>query len=48
MVDSGKMSYKQFHDSIMHLNSMPVEMIRSILTNQPLNRDFSTSWKFLP
>lgn len=46
LVDSGKMTIKQFHDSIMHLNAMPVEMIRAILTNQPLTADFKTSWKF--
>ncbi|WP_153795822.1 DUF885 family protein [Foetidibacter luteolus] len=46
LVDSGKMSYKQFHDAIMHLNAMPVEMIRAILTNQPLDKDFATQWKF--
>jgi uncharacterized protein (DUF885 family) len=46
LVDSGKMTYKQFHDSIMHLNCMPVEMIRSILTDQPLTTDFKTSWRF--
>lgn len=46
LVDSGKMSYKQFHDSVMHLNAMPVEMIRAILTNQPLEEDFKTKWRF--
>jgi uncharacterized protein (DUF885 family) len=46
LVDSGKMSYKQFHDSIMHLNCMPIEMIRAILTNQPLLKNYKTSWRF--
>ncbi|HLX91511.1 MAG TPA: DUF885 family protein [Puia sp.] len=46
LVDSGKMTYKQFHDSVMHLNSMPIEMIRAILTNQPLSKDYITSWRF--
>lgn len=46
LVDGGKMSYKQFHDAVMQLNCMPVEMIRAILTNQPLTRDYSTRWKF--
>ena len=46
LVDSGKMTYKQYHDAIMHLNCMPIEMIRAILTNQPLTKDFGTSWKF--
>ena len=46
LVDSGKMTYKQYHDSIMHLNAMPVEMIRAILTNQTLTDDFKTKWRF--
>ena len=46
MVDSGKMSFKQYHDAIMHLNAMPVEMIRAILTKQPLEKDFTTKWRF--
>ncbi len=46
LVGNGKMTNKQFHDAIMHLNAMPVEMVRAILTNQPLTPDFKTSWKF--
>lgn len=46
MVDSGKMTYKQFHDAVMSENSMPVEMVRAILTNQNLTKDFTTQWRF--
>ena len=46
LVDGGKMTNKQYHDAVMHLNSMPVEMVRAILTNQPLTEDFATKWKF--
>jgi len=46
LVDSGKMTYKQYHDAVLLENSMPVEMVRAILTNQPLTKDFKTSWKF--
>jgi len=46
LVDSGKMSYKQFHDAVMSLNEMPVEMIRAILINQSLNKNYKTNWKF--
>lgn len=48
LVGSGKMTNKQFHDAVMHLNAMPVEMIRAILTNQPLTRDYQTNWRFYP
>jgi uncharacterized protein (DUF885 family) len=46
LVDSGKMTYKQFHDAIIRENAMPVEMVRAILINQPLKKDFKTGWKF--
>lgn len=46
LVDSGKMTYKQYHDAVMQENAMPVEMVRAIITNQPLTRDFKSSWKF--
>jgi hypothetical protein len=46
LVDSGKMTYKQYHDAVMRENNMPVEMVRAILMNQPLSRDYKSSWKF--
>jgi len=45
-VGKNKMTNKQFHDAIIHLNAMPVEMIRAILTNQTSTTDFKTSWKY--
>ncbi len=46
LVDSGKMTYKQYHDSILQLNAMPVEMIRAILLHLPLDKDYTTKWRF--
>jgi hypothetical protein len=46
LVDSGKMTFKQYHDAVMKENQIPIEMIRATLTNQPLTRDYSTNWKF--
>lgn len=46
LVDSGKMTYKQFHDAVMRENSMPVEMLRSILTDTPLPKNHKASWRF--
>lgn len=46
LVDSGKMSIKQYHDAVLKENQLPVEMIRAILTNQQLSKDFKTSWRF--
>lgn len=46
LVDSGKMTIKEFHDAVMQENAMPVEMVRAILTDQPLPKDFKTRWEF--
>jgi hypothetical protein len=46
LVGSGKMTYRQFHDTILQLNAMPVEMIRAILTRQPLEKEYTTHWRF--
>jgi hypothetical protein len=47
LVDSGKMTDRQYHDAILHENMMPVEILRALLTNQPLTPDFKTTWRFL-
>src|SRR5205814_2803259 len=44
LVDSGKMTNRQFHDAVLRENRIPVEMVRASLTNQKLARDFRTSW----
>ncbi|RDV13467.1 DUF885 domain-containing protein [Pontibacter diazotrophicus] len=46
LVGSGKMTNKQFHDAVMQQNSLPVEMVRAILTDQQLPENYETSWKF--
>lgn len=46
LVDSGKMTYKEFHDAVMKENLIPIEMVRATLTHQHLTPDFTTSWKF--
>jgi uncharacterized protein (DUF885 family) len=46
LVDSGKMTYKQYHDAVMRENSMPIEMVRALLLELPLNSDYKTNWKF--
>lgn len=46
LVDTKKMTYKQYHDAILRENAMPIEMVRALLINQPLKRDFKTNWRF--
>lgn len=46
LVDSGKMSYRDFHDRILRENQMPVELVRAILMEEPPEKDFVTKWRF--
>lgn len=46
LVTNGKMSYQEYHDAILRENAMPIELLRALLTNQPLQKDFKTTWKF--
>ena len=46
LVDSGKMTDRKFHDAILQQNSMPVAMVRAIITEQKLTRDYKADWKF--
>ena len=46
LVESGRMSNRAFHDAILKENRIPVEMVRALLTRQPLTRDYASSWKF--
>ena len=46
LVESRKMSDREFHDAILHEGQMPIEILRLILTKQKVGKDFQTSWKF--
>jgi uncharacterized protein (DUF885 family) len=46
LVGSGKMTNRAFHDAILQGNTMPVEMVRALLTGQAPAKDFTASWKF--
>jgi len=46
LVDSKKMTDREFHDAILHENSMPIELLRADMEGKKLTRDFKTSWKF--
>lgn len=46
LVKTGKMSEKDFHDSILRGGIMPIEMVRAHLTGTKLPRDYRSSWKF--
>jgi uncharacterized protein (DUF885 family) len=46
LVESGRMTERQFHDAILQGGRMPVEMVRARLTGQFLERDHQPAWRF--
>ena len=46
LVGDRRMTPREFHDAILKLNRMPVEMVRAILLGQGLPEEFTSSWKF--
>lgn len=46
LVRSGRMPEKEFHDRILKGGTMPIEMVRALLTGTKLPRDYRRSWKF--
>jgi uncharacterized protein (DUF885 family) len=46
LVDSGKMTNRQFHDATLRENYIPIEMMRADLEHLPLTADYKTTWKF--
>jgi uncharacterized protein (DUF885 family) len=47
LVESGRMTDREFNDAVLHENMMPVEMLRAILEQKPLTPDWKPSWRFL-
>jgi len=46
LVESGRMTDRAFHDAVLQGGPMPVELVRARLTDEPLTRDFKTTWRF--
>jgi uncharacterized protein (DUF885 family) len=46
VLESGKMTEQQFHDAVLQSGSIPIEMVRALLLQQKLTKDFKTSWRF--
>ena len=46
LVDSKKMTLKQFNDAFLHEGEMPIEMMRAALAAKPLTRNYNAGWKF--
>ena len=46
LVQSKKMTARQFHDAILRENAIPIELIRASLKKEKLDRDFKSRWRF--
>jgi uncharacterized protein (DUF885 family) len=46
LVESGKMTDRQFHDAVLKENSIPIDLIRASLKEMPLSRDYQSTWRF--
>ncbi|MTI89113.1 MAG: DUF885 domain-containing protein [Balneolaceae bacterium] len=46
LVESGEMDEKEFHDAILHNNSIPVAMVKTLLTGEELSENYTPNWDF--
>ena len=46
LVDSGKMTDRDFHDAVLMENRIPITMVRASLTKQTLSPDKPPEWRF--
>jgi hypothetical protein len=46
LVETGRMTEREFHDAILQGGRMPVEMVRARLTGRLLERDHQADWRF--
>ncbi|MFG0241378.1 MAG: DUF885 family protein [Phycisphaerales bacterium JB054] len=46
LVGTGQMTEREFHDTVLQHNSIPVELIRAGMTGQPLSRETVSGWRF--
>ena len=43
---AGKMTEKEFHDRILQENEMPIEVLRALIFEQPVDHEFKPKWRF--
>ncbi len=46
LVDTGRMTAREFHDAVLQGGRTPVEMVRARLTGEGLQPDFESTWRF--
>lgn len=45
-VDGERMSEKEYHDAILRTGGLPIEMVKALILDEELERDFKAEWKF--
>ncbi len=46
LADGGSMTTRDFHDAVLRLGRIPVEMVRATLKGEELDREFRPAWRF--
>ena len=46
LVRPGEMSERQFNDTVLKFNAIPIELIRAGMRNLPLSADSTSTWRF--
>ncbi|UCF20002.1 MAG: DUF885 domain-containing protein [Gemmatimonadota bacterium] len=46
LVDSGRMTAREYHDAVLLGGRMPVEMVRARIAGLQLTRDYEAQWRF--
>ncbi|MGD8868872.1 MAG: DUF885 family protein, partial [Gemmatimonadales bacterium] len=46
LVDSGRMTAREYHDAVLLGGRMPVELVRARLAGLPLTHDYEAQWRF--
>jgi uncharacterized protein (DUF885 family) len=47
LVGSGRLTNREFHDTILQGGRIPIEMVRARLLGTPLTRSYRAQWKFI-
>ena len=46
LVQTGRMTDREFHDTVIRQNAIPIDMVRLRLVDDELHPDYATSWRF--
>ncbi|KAJ4419744.1 hypothetical protein N0V82_004787 [Gnomoniopsis sp. IMI 355080] len=46
VLSKGVLGEKAFHDRVLQANQMPIELLRALILNEDLSRDYKSKWKF--